>query len=182
MEWNTVERAIKTEIDTRTKYKGVGKLGWLMSDINCNIPTTRRWAHGETMQSNGRLRNLPLLRRSRSCEAEVDLSPPRTKGFCKVCIIQILRRGWTKLTHCVNHCHCSTWVLNTILPSPQAHLHVVGMLQFMSDTNQPSLPTPFYSVLVSISVFMTLSTVFQSINSSDNSSFSDSVLPVLSLP
>ena len=32
------------------------------------------------------------------------------------------------------------------------------------DINQPSLPTPFYSVLVSISVFMALSTVFHSIN------------------
>ena len=28
--WNeTVERAIKTEIDTRTEEKGVGKLSWL---------------------------------------------------------------------------------------------------------------------------------------------------------
>ena len=33
------------------------------------------------------------------------------------------------------------------------------------DINQPSLPAPFYSVLVSISVFMALSTVFYSINS-----------------
>ena len=49
--------------------------------------------------------------------------------------------------------------------SPRAHLHVEGMLQFMSDINQPSLPTPFYSVLVSISVFMALSAV--------NSPFSD---------
>ena len=40
----------------------------------------------------------------------------------------------------------------------------------------------FYSVLVSISVFIVLSTVFHSINSPDNSPFSDSVLPVLSLP
>ena len=31
--------------------------------------------------------------------------------------------------------------------------------------NQPSLPTPFYSVLVSVSVFMALSTVFHYINS-----------------
>ena len=31
--------------------------------------------------------------------------------------------------------------------------------------NQPSLPTPFYSVLESVSVFMALSTVFHSINS-----------------
>ena len=31
--WNelcTVERAIKTETDTRTEYKGVGKLSWFM--------------------------------------------------------------------------------------------------------------------------------------------------------
>ena len=39
-----------------------------------------------------------------------------------------------------------------------------------------------YSVLVFISVFMALSTVFQSINSPDNSPFSHSVLPVLFLP
>ena len=37
--------------------------------------------------------------------------------------------------------------------SPQVHLHVVRMLRFMSDVNQPSLPTPFYYVLVSISVY-----------------------------
>ena len=50
------------------------------------------------------------------------------------------------------------------------------------DINQPSLPTPFHSVLVSISVFMALSTVFHSINSPDNSPLSRSVLPVSFLP
>ena len=50
------------------------------------------------------------------------------------------------------------------------------------DINQPSLPTPFYSVLVSISVFMALSTVFHFINSPDNSPLSHSALPVLFLP
>ena len=39
---------------------------------------------------------------------------------------------------------------------------------------QPSLPTPFYSVLVPVSVFMGLSTVFHSINYPDNSSLSHS--------
>ena len=35
-----VERAIQTEIDTRTEKKGVGKLGWFMAkNINRNIPT-----------------------------------------------------------------------------------------------------------------------------------------------
>ena len=50
------------------------------------------------------------------------------------------------------------------------------------DINQPSWPTPFYSVLVSISVFMALSAVFRSINSPGNSLLSHSVLPVLFLP
>ena len=53
------------------------------------------------------------------------------------------------------------------------------------DISPPSLPTPFYSVLVPVSVFMALSTVFHFINfinSPDNSPFSDSVLPVLFLP
>ena len=65
--------------------------------------------------------------------------------------------------------------------SLRAHLQVIGMLRFMSDINQPSLPIAFYSVLVSVTVFMALSTVFHSINSPDNSPFSDSVLPVLAL-
>ena len=48
--------------------------------------------------------------------------------------------------------------------------------------NQPSLPTPFYSALVTVSVFMALSTVFHSINFPDNSLLSHFVLPVLFLP
>ena len=52
------------------------------------------------------------------------------------------------------------------------------MVYVKEDINQPSLPTPFYSVLASVSVFMTLSTVFYSINSHDNSPFSHSVIPV----
>ena len=53
---------------------------------------------------------------------------------------------------------------------------------YVYDINQPSLPTPFYSVLMSVSVFMALSTVFHSMNSPDNSLFSHSVLSSLSLP
>ena len=45
--------------------------------------------------------------------------------------------------------------------------------------SQPSLTTPFDSVLVSISVFMTLPTVFHSINPPNNSPLSHSVIPVL---
>ena len=47
---------------------------------------------------------------------------------------------------------------------------------YVFDINQPSLLTPLYSVLVSISVFMALSTVFRSINSPDNALLSHSVL------
>ena len=53
---------------------------------------------------------------------------------------------------------------------------------YVFDINHPSLPTPFYFVLVSISVFMALSTVFHSRNSPDNSPLSHFVLPVLFLP
>ena len=56
-----------------------------------------------------------------------------------------------------------------------------GFVFPLLDINQLSLPTPFYSVLVSISVFMALSTVFHFIHSPDNSSPSHSVLPVLFL-
>ena len=53
---------------------------------------------------------------------------------------------------------------------------------YVFDINQPSLPTPFYSVLVAISVFMAFPTVFHSISSPDNSPLSHSVLSVLFLP
>ena len=64
--------------------------------------------------------------------------------------------------------------------SPRAHLDVVGMFTVYGlDINQPSMPTPFYSVLVPVSVFMALSAVFHCINSPDNSPLSHSVLLVL---
>ena len=53
---------------------------------------------------------------------------------------------------------------------------------YVFDINQPGWPTPFYAVLVSVSVFMALSTVFHSINSPNNSSLSHRVLLVLFLP
>ena len=57
---------------------------------------------------------------------------------------------------------------------------MVGMSRFMS-LNQVSLPIPFHSVLVSVSIFMALSAVFNSMNLPDNSPFSHSVLSVLIL-
>ena len=71
---------------------------------------------------------------------------------------------------------CSRWSL-------QAHLHMLGMLWFMFfDINQLSLPTLFYSIHVSVSIFMALSTVFHSINPPDNSLLSHSILSLLFLP
>ena len=57
--------------------------------------------------------------------------------------------------------------------SPLRVLHVVRMLGVnVFDINQLSLPTPFASVLVSVSVFMALSAVFHSKKSPDNSPLS----------
>ena len=53
---------------------------------------------------------------------------------------------------------------------------------YVFDVNHPSLPAPFYSDLVSVSVFTALSTVFHSRNSPDHSPLSHSLLPVLFLP
>ena len=69
--------------------------------------------------------------------------------------------------------------------SSRAHLHLKRMSWFLSDINQSSLPTPSYSFLMSISVFMALSTVFHSINSPENSVFSlcsSGLISALSVP
>ena len=65
--------------------------------------------------------------------------------------------------------------------SPRAHLHVVGMLRFMPDINQLILPTPFlFFSCVCFCLFGPFNFVLF-LNSPDNSPFSHSVLPVLSL-
>ena len=64
--------------------------------------------------------------------------------------------------------------------SPSRGGNVAG---YVLDMKQLSLPTPFFhSVLVSVSVFTALSTVFHSVKSPDNSPSSHSVRPVLFLP
>ena len=62
-----------------------------------------------------------------------------------------------------------------------SHLRGGDVTVYVIDINQPSLLTP-YSVLVSISVFMALSTVLHSIILPDNSPFSLTVFPVFFLP
>ena len=53
---------------------------------------------------------------------------------------------------------------------------------YVFDINQPSVPTPFNSVLVSLSVFKALSTIVHSVNSPNSFPLSHSALPVLVLP
>ena len=77
------------------------------------------------------------------------------------------------------------WICGRVFTdlSPRVHLHVMGMLRFtFFDIDRPSLPTPFYSVLVYVSVFMALSTIFHSTNSPGNSPLSHFVLLVFFRP
>ena len=75
--------------------------------------------------------------------------------------------------------------VTSMLRPPRAQPSLGGdVTVYVFDINQPNLPTPFFfffSVLMSVTVFMTISTVFHSINSLDNSPLSHSVLPVLVL-
>ena len=63
-----------------------------------------------------------------------------------------------------------------------SHSRCGDVAGYVFDINQPSLPTPVCSVLVSVSVFMAFSTVFHSLHSPNNSPLSHSVLRVLILP
>ena len=76
----------------------------------------------------------------------------------------------------------SKWVFVVVVVPAGSPSRGGDVAVYVFNINQPSLPTPFYSVLVSVSVFMALSTVFYSMNSADNSPFSHSVLPVSFLP
>ena len=74
------------------------------------------------------------------------------------------------------HVSCLPTVSLSLVPTDSPS-RGVDVAVYVFDINRPSLPTAFYSVLVSVSVFMTLSTVFHSMNSPDNSPLSQSVLP-----
>ena len=81
------------------------------------------------------------------------------------------------------HYYFSLWISQTYVVPAGSPSRGGDVTLYVFDINQPSLPTPFYSVLVSILfVFVALSTVFHSINYPDNSPLSHSVLVVLFLP
>ena len=73
--------------------------------------------------------------------------------------VRLLHKGRSK---------CCYFVIPTGLPS---HGGDVAAYVSDSDMNQLSLPTPFYFVLVSVSVFMALSTAFHLTNSPGNLNF-----------
>ena len=88
-----------------------------------------------------------------------------------VCLLVCLFRFLILIFHLFVFFHC----IPTGSPSRGGDVAV-----YVFDINQPSLPTtPFYSVRVSVSVFMALSTVFHSIHFPDKSPLSQSVLPGL---
>ena len=84
-----------------------------------------------------------------------------------------------------------SWLVKNVPMGSASRGGDLGMYFF--DINQPRLPIVFYSVLMSVflfvwlvffffSILIALSTVFHSIKTSDNSPLSHSVLPVLFLP
>ena len=77
-------------------------------------------------------------------------------------VFQMMTRN-VKWTRTMNHSD----QVHTGSPS-----HGGNVAIYVFDVKQPSLPTPFYSFLLCVSVFMALSAVFHSINSPNNSTFS----------
>ena len=77
--------------------------------------------------------------------------------------------------------YLSLWKSPSTLVSVGSPSRERNVTVYVWDKNQPSLPT-LYSVRMSVSVFMALSTVFHSINSPDNSPLSHFVLLVWFLP
>ena len=90
----------------------------------------------------------------------------------------IPRSNDARCSVCMKQCVCETFVAVNVPTGSRGG----DVAVYVFDVNQPSLPTPFHSVLVSISVFTALSTVFHSVNSPDNSPLSHSVPPVSFLP
>ena len=92
----------------------------------------------------------------------------------------LLDQGWIVMSHYSNPLTETSFCFSLVpMGSPLRGGNVVA---YVKDRNHPSLPTPFYSVHVSIFVFLTFSTVLHSINYQNSPPLSHSVLPVLILP
>ena len=81
---------------------------------------------------------------------------------------------------CLTYTLFGNWV-NSILEDPPSRGG--GVTVYVKDINQPSMPTPFlFCSCVRFCLLGPLNCTLHSINSPDNSPFSHSVLPVMSLP
>ena len=130
--------------------------------------------------SNGILKSLFL--RKANCDG-VEL--PCLLTSLLVVFLQNFARAFRFRPHCL--CFSNVPVAHSSdspgRQSPRAHLHVVGDDAVdVFDINQPSLSTPFNSVLVSISVFTVPSTVLHPIKFPGKSPLSHFGLLVLFLP
>ena len=121
-----------------------------------------------------------LLDRNTACHQDGGVTAVPTFSFCTLPIANLknaLRRRHYVFPHICHPCLVSRQV-----PTGSSS-RGEDVLVYVFDINQPTLPTPLYSVLFSIiSVSTSPSTVFHSINSPDNSLLFYSVLPVLFLP
>ena len=117
------------------------------------------------------------------------ISETKFSNLCSTLFYHRLRRHHNHHhhPHCHHHHHhhiTTTTVINIIVVVVPSDSPSRGgdVAVYFSEVNQPNLPTPFYSVLVSVSVFLALSTVFHFISSPDISPLSRCVLPVLFRP
>ena len=75
------------------------------------------------------------------------------------------------------HVSCLPTVSLSLVPTDSPS-RGVDVAVYVFDINRPSLPTPFHSVLVSVSVIMAVPTVFHFISSPENSPLSHLVILV----
>ena len=82
------------------------------------------------------------------------------QAICGLCtlLVQTFSYSCFLLASTVESCRMHFFTI--ICESPKAHLHSMGILQFMSDINHLSLPTPFYSILASSFVFLSFQLYF----------------------
>ena len=108
-------------------------------------------------------------------------SRPTVSGFESEARRQITCTDVSVLSSLWRSVSLSLWSCRIHIPDPlpQRHIVIVVIVSVVISSRGFTFPwwgcyslSPFYSILVSISLFMAISTVFQSINSSDNSPIS----------
>ena len=154
MEWNPFQRVIKTEKGT------ILKLLVYVKNINCNIPTTSRWARGDDNDQNDGGWSWWLLMVMMittiiivSIEIFLTFALDGHVGFlvCKSyfgppCLLSLLFPHTLHIQfpflNLYSDLFTSRFRVSVGSPSRGGNVAV-----YVLDINQPSLPTPFYSVL-----------------------------------